>query len=255
MHETVCYKKPFLKEVIFKADFPTIVQGVEKGLSGELTKLILKKFPVSEPQKAQTQEFQFKGGSSFEAKSTEIMQWVFHGGNREKTLNITQDAFTYSNRAYSTYENLLDDINSPMEQFYKDFKGITAGRLGMRYVNVIDVKEDNPLEWSEYINEDMLGIIDFNQDSEHLTRMFHILEYNYDGLCIKFQFGIANPDYPATIRKKQFVLDIDAYMHGAFEYSDVADFIQAAHEKIQSIFENSITQATRDLMRPQANEE
>jgi len=253
MYEDVCYKSPFLKEVIFKADFPTLVQGVEKGLSAKLSNIILRKFPLSEPQKAHAQEFQFSGGTNFQAKSTEIMQWVFHSQKRDRTLSVTQDAFSYTNRAYKSYENLLEDVDEPLKCFYGDYKGITAGRLGLRYVNVINIPDENPLEWRDYLHEDMLGIIDFNQDKDYLTRMFHILEYNYDGLSIKFQFGIANPDYPATIRKKQFVLDIDAYSHGAFEYSDFHDFIEQAHSKIQSLFETSITDKTRELMRPIEN--
>lgn len=93
MYEDVCYKSPFLKEVIFKADFPTRVQGVEKGLSAKLSNLILRKFPLSEPQKAHAQEFQFSGGTNFQAKSTEIMQWLFHSQKRDKTLAVTQDSF------------------------------------------------------------------------------------------------------------------------------------------------------------------
>ena len=160
---------------------------------------------------------------------------------------------SYTSRGYKTYENLLEDIDAPLKEFFSDYKDLTSGRLGLRYVNVIEVDDGNPLEWKEYLNEDMLGIIDFNQDKEFLTRMFHILEHNFDGLLVKFQFGIANPDYPAPVRKKQFVLDIDAYSHGAFEYGDISDFVAQAHEKIQSLFETSITDKTRDLMRPEQN--
>lgn len=249
MYEHVCYKNPFLKEVIFKADFPTLLQSVEKGLSAKVSNYILKNFPLSEPQKAHAQEFQFSGGSNFQAKSQEIMQWIFHSEKRDKSLAITPNAFSYTNRSYKTYEYLLEDVNRPLEAFFNDHKDLAASRLGLRYVNVIDIKDENPLEWKSYLNEDMLGIIDFNQDKDHLTRMFHILEYNFDGLLVKFQFGIANPDYPAPVRKKEFVLDIDAYSHGAFEYKDIADFMEQAHKKIQSIFETSITDNTRKLMR------
>lgn len=251
MYDDVCYQKPFLKEVIFKADFPTLLQEIEKGLPGKVSKSILKRFPLSEPQKAHAQEFQFSGGSNFQAKSMEIMQWIFHSMKREKTLAITQEAFAYTNRAYSSYEDMLEDINGPLSDFFGSYKEQTASRLGLRYVNVIEIPGGNPLEWKDYINEDMLGIIDFNKNKEFLTRMFHILEYNYEGLAVKFQFGIANPDYPAPVRKKQFVLDIDAYSHGAFDSGDIPNFISQAHEKIQSLFEESITQKTRLLMRPE----
>lgn len=69
---------------------------------------------------------------------------------------------------------------------------------------------------------------------------------------MKQQFGIANPDYPAVIRKKQFVIDIDAYAHGVFELADIKQFLVDSHSKIQDIFEKSITDETRALMKKKA---
>jgi len=248
MYEGVCYKKPFLKEVIFKIDFPSPLVSISKGLPPKLTKEILSKFPIAEPQKAQSQELLFSG-SEVQSKTSEIMQWVFHGESRKKSLIITPDAISYTNQSYKTYENLTEDIESVLNVFFEETKDIAAGRAGLRYVNVLDIKEDNPLIWKEYINEGILGVIDFHDENQYLTRAFHILEYNFDGLAVKHQFGIANPDFPAVVRKKQFVIDIDAYSHGAFEFIDIKNFISDAHSKIQDIFEKSITDKTREIMK------
>lgn len=43
------------------------------------------------------------------------------------------------------------------------------------------------------------------------------VEYNFGEIYLKCQFGIANPDYPALIKRRQFILDIDAYSAGAYE--------------------------------------
>jgi uncharacterized protein (TIGR04255 family) len=250
MYENVCYKTPFLKEVIFRIDFPSPIDGVEKQLSNKLTKAILEKFPISEPQKAHAQEFQFSG-PSFQAKTSEIMQWVFHGKNREKSLTIEPASLVISVRDYKTYENFIADFKHILTVLFDEYKEIAVGRIGLRYVNLIDLNEPEPLEWKVYVNEDILGIIDFHEEKKFLTRVFHIVEYNFDGLSVKYQFGIANPDYPAQIKKKQFVLDIDAYSHGAFDFGDILNCVNDAHEKIQDIFERSITNKTRQLMKQQ----
>ncbi len=122
MYEDVCYKKPFLKGVIFRADFPTLVQGVEKRLSAEVSKSILCKFPLSEPQKAHAQEFQFLVWFQLSSKNSEIMQWIFHNQDRNRTLAITQNAFSYTSRKYKTYENLLEDIDAPLKEFFETTK-------------------------------------------------------------------------------------------------------------------------------------
>lgn len=250
MYDDASYKKTFLKDVIFKLDFPTPIEKIEKGLTGRLNKVILSKFPLSEPQKAQSQEFQFSG-SNFQAKTSEIMQWVFHGKDREKTLIINPAALSYTNKKYVSFEELKDDVTSVLDTFFSEYQDVAAGRVGLRYINVIDLKDGDPLAWDEYVNERMLGVFDFYEGREFLTRAFHILEYNFDGLSVKFQFGIANPDFPAPIKKKQFILDIDAFSRGAFELSDVKTFIDSAHDKIQDFFEKSITQKTRGLMEPE----
>ncbi|GAW87814.1 conserved hypothetical protein [Bathymodiolus platifrons methanotrophic gill symbiont] len=248
MYENVCYKTLFLKEVIFRIDFPSPLEGIEKQLPNKLTKAILEKFPISEPQKTHAQEFQF-AGPNFQSKTSEIMQWVFHGENRKKSLTIEPTSFVILVRDYKSYEDFIEDFNHILTVLFNENKDITAGRVGLRYVNLIDLNEPEPLEWKKHVNEQILGIIDFHEEKQFLTRIFHIVEYNFDGLSVKYQFGIANSDYPAQIKKKQFVLDIDAYSHGAFDYGDILNCVEDAHVKIQDIFERSITDETRQLMK------
>lgn len=131
MYEEVRYKNPFLKEVAFKVDFPSPLQGIEKGLPSNLMKEVLSRFPISEPQKAHAQELQFSG-DVVQAKTSEIMQWVFHGNSREKSLIITPDAFSYTNRSYETYEKLVEDIIEILNVFFNELKNVTAGRVGLR---------------------------------------------------------------------------------------------------------------------------
>ena len=52
------------------------------------------------------------------------------------------------------------------------------------------------------------------------------------------------------IKQKQFVLDIDAYFQGALDKEDVTKSFETAHSKIQELFESSITEKTRELMKP-----
>ncbi|MCU7874993.1 MAG: TIGR04255 family protein [Candidatus Thiodiazotropha sp. (ex Lucinoma borealis)] len=252
MYETTCYEESFLKEVIFRVDFPSPIESIEKTVPKGLGKAILNRFPISEPRKAHTQEFQFTG-PSFQAKSTELTQWVYFGKEREKSLILEPGSLVISIKEYKSYEELIDDIKDVLEAFFEAFSDTSVARVGLRYVNLIDLKEPEPLSWAEHINEEILGIIDFHDEKQNLTRVFHIVEYNFDGLAVKYQFGLANPDYPALIKKKQFVMDIDAYSNGSFDFGDVMSGIGDAHEKVQEIFEKSITEKLRQTMKPKDN--
>lgn len=178
------------------------------------------------------------------------MQWVYHGRNREKTLTITPDIFLIRNQKYASFEAFHEDFDHVLKTLFEAQNDLSVSRVGLRYINVLDTPGDEPLAWADYVNQGMLGIIDMHKGVETLTRAFHIVEFNYDGQQVKFQFGIANPDYPAPIRRRQFVLDIDSYFTGALTQEDVAHCVDNAHEKIQALFEESITENTRSLMKP-----
>lgn len=137
-----------------------------------------------------------------------------------------------------------------MRIFCEVFPEIRANRIGLRYINVLEVDEDhqNPLDWGKFVDSKLLGITDFHK-KERLSRAFQILEYNFDEDSLKFQAGIANPDYPAKIKRRQFVLDIDASSIGAFEFQEMIAKVNVGHGRIQELFEASITDATRDAMK------
>ncbi|HEO1398272.1 TIGR04255 family protein [Legionella bozemanae] len=247
MSKNINYKKPFLKEVILRIDFPVPTPGLEKPIPENILKIILKNFPISEPQKLLTHELQLSI-DNVKSKQSEITEWVFHSNERDKTLKISSSSMIIVVKKYTSFENLYVISKDVIEALYKKFKELIVNRIGLRYVNIIEPGGSDPLSWADYINEKMLGIIDFNERKDSITRAFHILEYNFNDIRVKFQFGIANPDYPAIIKKKQFVLDIDSYANGAFELQEILANIEAAHEKVQEIFESSITDKTRHMM-------
>lgn len=250
MYENICYKKPFLKEVIFRIDFPSPIEGLGSNLPRTISKLALKKFPISEPQKVQAQSFKISA-TNVESQKKETTQWVFHGKNRNKHLTIIENAIIFSYKKYKSYENFIEETKDIVDEFFKKYQKLSVSRVGLRYVNIIELNENDPLSWEEYINEGMSGVIDFYGNKNNITRSFHILEYNFDGQSVKYQFGIANPDYPAVVKRKHFVLDLDSYFNGAIEQNEIYECTERAHDKIQDLFEKSITDKTRSLMVPE----
>lgn len=251
MHEKVCYKKPYLKEVIFRLDFGSRIEAFIRALPPKIAKAALQVFPLFEPQKEKRQEIKVSP-NTFQTKTEDSMKWIYHGRNREKTLAITAESFIITNRKYQSFEAFRADFHHVLNALFEECKDLSVARVGLRYVNILDIPGDDPLAWSDYVNEEMLGIIDMHKDAQALIRVFHIVEFNYDGQHVKFQFGIANPDYPASIKRKQFVLDIDSSFTGALAQDDISRCVDSAHEKIQELFEESVTSRTRTLMEPSA---
>ena len=78
---------------------------------------------------------------------------------------------------------------------------------------------------------------------------------NKDGLVfpplrrVKLVVKMLNPDFPAPMSQKLFVLDFDAYYHGPQDYDDLVKNIDIFHERIQELFENLIKGPLREKMQ------
>lgn len=246
MINEICYKNSFLKDVIFRVDFPTPLKNITESVSPNLARAIMKSFPIAEPQTIQAQDVKIDH-EGVTTSTEEVKKWVYHGKEREKTLFLDYQSVTMSIQKYKTYDAAFGEFKLILDAIFEENKGLFSSRIGVRYINSIDLNEGNPLEWDEYINANILGIVSFHH-TEYISRVFHILEFNFDGQSLKCQFGIPNPDYPAVIKRKQFVLDLDSYFSGVFELAEIYESIESCHQRIQEFFEKSITDKTRDLM-------
>ncbi len=252
LYETICYEKSFLKEVVVRIDFPSLPNDMTTTLPKTLENAIIANFPIPEPRTAQVHEV-LMSETTVQTSRTETKEWVFHGKDRDKTLIVGCNYFTLSIKKYKNYENLLSDIKAPLDALYQHASAVSANRIGLRYINVIESKKDsNPLNWKGQINKDMLALLNLQNNGHTLSRVFSVLEFNVDGLMLKSQFGIPNPDYPAPIKQKQFVIDLDAYVFGSFSREEINTTLGSAHFIIQDFFEKSITDKVRNIMKKQS---
>jgi uncharacterized protein (TIGR04255 family) len=76
----------------------------------------------------------------------------------------------------------------------------------------------------------------------------HVAELQSGDIDVRFQFGMPNPDYPAVIKRPQFVLDMDAYVKTSHDLGGSVQYIEQAHSLIQELFERSIADKLRRHM-------
>lgn len=252
-YDKVCYGKTFLKEVILRIDFPAPLPALKKTIPAKVYKAALSRFPVSESQKVQAQELQFSA-TGISTNSREEMQWVFNGKEREKTLVIAPQHMVYSTRDYKSFEEMTEDFFHVLNVLRFVESELVISRVGLRYVNIIELSDGHPLDWKGYVDDSLLGMFGFNGRQANLSRVFHVLEYNFDEINLKCQLGVANPDYPAVVRRRQFVLDLDASSVSVYELDDLQKVISDAHSLVQDFFETSIGEQTRKLLKQRKNE-
>lgn len=245
------YKKHFLSRVIVRIDFASPIETINRKVPKQLSIKALKLFPIQDPPKTYV-ETVFKISTDEGAKKKEEITrkvWVFHGKDRDKRLELAPTHFLFDIRNYSTYEEMKEQFLSLVEILSDENEEMVIKRLGLRYINNIELKESEPTKWEKYINKNMLSCFKVHDKKNIILRAMNTLIFRYNGISMRFRYGMNNPDFPAKIKRKVFVLDLDAYYEGLVEIKNVQNNLDISHEIIQETFEKSITEELRKKMK------
>jgi uncharacterized protein (TIGR04255 family) len=245
----IFYGKNFVKEVVARVDFLNPLPGVDIALPVPLTEEAIRTFPIAEPREAVRRQMQF-GPEGVTSSEEKIKEWNFHGKERTKHLTIGGQAVLVQHTVYETFDVVKAEFVGILGRVAELFEGIQAQRVGLRYINAIDLPEPNPTDWSAYLAPQLLSLFAFPPEPERfaLSRLFHNLELSFETFNLRYRFGMHNPDYPARIRQKVFTLDLDAYTHSVIDMRGAARLFDDFHLKIQQYFELSITENLRRIM-------
>ena len=240
----ICYKKNYITEAIARIDFINPIDELLESIPKDLSEKVGDRFPVVESRDITQSHINFsKGGST--TTEEKMKEWFFWNRERNRRISINKKWMILVQNRYSTFEDFEGEFAFAIKTLCEKYPSLTINRFGVRYINNIRLREPGPLDWEEYINADLISSIKIPKDKDKISRTFHNLEMNYTDFNVRFNFGIHNPDYPAIIKQKVFVLDIDAYNSSVQTKEDVIANIRIYHDKIQELFEYSITDAFR----------
>ena len=247
------YDSPFLKEVIVRLDFSYPIMKLAKTLPPRLKNIALESFPISEPQEFFGKELLITKEATKEKILSEGTNWLFHNLDRQKTLIIANNNVNISYKKYDSFDVLKQEFLQIVEELLSSYDDLQGKRIGLRYINDIKLSESDVLDWNNYLDERLLNSLTFPQEPSKICRAFNNLELNFGDLIVRFQYGMHNPDYPAPIRKKKFILDYDAYYQGPMNLEDIKQSLDKFHLNIKAIFEQSIKNKLRILMEARNN--
>ncbi len=247
------YEKNHLSQVIFRVDFPTISEFNTTKLK-EFQKLINTEFPILQEQKTPRINFGLGENQNFEAKGIGNLVWIFVSRDNTVKASIENNNLTLELTKYISFEELFPKIELIVNSLFKIFPETISTRLGLRYINEINLDEDNPYDWSNYINENLIrGISFFDTTTSPLSKYISLLQVKEENFDLTFKFGIPNSFFPGKIIKKEFVLDYDCYTTDTLEKENILVKVKEFNEKITSLFELSIEQGLRDEMGLKSN--
>jgi uncharacterized protein (TIGR04255 family) len=246
----ICYKRNFLKQVVARIDLAVPIENTGTKLKPSFIRGVLKDFPIDEPREIIGHELQLSAKETT-AKKHLSKDWVFYSKNRDKRLCIREN-FAYieiKDFKYDKYENFFSSFKLLLDTLYGNYD-IVVNRFGLRYVNEmsVDKPKENRFEWGDYINNKYLTMFDVPKNKTDISRAIQLLEMNYGETKFRFQCGMPNPDYPAKIVKKMFLLDYDCYITGLLEKDAIEKCFYDFHSIIQKYFEESIKDKMRDIL-------
>lgn len=241
------YKKNYLKQVIIRIDFLNPIQSLNTEFPIVLGSIIKNFFPIAEPKDVLARELQFTL-DKIDTKETKIKEWNFFGKERDKKLTISQNSMVIIFNIYRTFDDFINPFKSVVDVLFKLFKELQINRVGLRYINNIELSDRFIFNWRNYLNKDLLCIFNIPDDKTKIAKAFHNLEFNYGSYNLRFQYGMHNPDYPSPIKKKTFILDYDAYYEGILTREDIEEKVPIFRKEIKRLFEKSIGEKLRKKM-------
>jgi uncharacterized protein (TIGR04255 family) len=242
--EHICYKRNFITEAICKIDFLNSIEALNENLPKEFSDAVKIHFPIAELRIVTNNNVVI---SDNEVKNIQenIKEWNFWNKDRTRRIILTKTSLFLAQTRYTTFADFKDEFSIAFNSLCCIYKDLIINRFGVRFVNNIRVLEEAPLSWNDYIAPQLIASIEIPKDKDKISRSFHTLEMTYETYNLRFNYGIHNPDYPAIIKQKVFILDIDVYQVGIQNKEDVIENLPVFQSKIQEFFETSITEKFR----------
>lgn len=247
--ESQHYEQNFLKSVIVRADFAAPMIGMTDVWPTAVTKAVLRQFPIEEEHatvQMSTQSLVAGVLSQPELKNeTEVH---YYSLDRNKHLGLGRGFLFVEISKYEGFSGLTQLFEPVVRELFGATLDLAIKRLGLRYINVVTARGEDPLQWSGFINPRLSSMLGFVKDSNRITRAMGNMEFNFDGIGLRLQYGVFNPDYPAVVKRKEFILDIDASSPGLTSYEQFMEQLVTLHGHVTTVFELAIGERLRKAM-------
>jgi len=255
--EYMNYEKDFLSNVIVRADFlsPNALAG-QTELPEAIIKLCKDKCPTPVVSEIQNQEIAFNPvGISITQAPTIMKEWHFVNSEKTLQITITPNCLLVQNaNSYLGYDVIGDLFVKIFNELIKEFPELQVIRLGLRYVNNINLNaqsenNDSLVDFlSKYFETDLVKGLSVSVDEKQITRQLSNIEIKYEDCSLIFRWGVFNSNYPTPIKNKEFLLDYDVYATGALDVTSIEETLNTFHDKASEWFEKSITEEFRNIL-------
>jgi uncharacterized protein (TIGR04255 family) len=246
----VRYQSTFLSQVILRLDYGRLV-ALQIDRESPFTQDMRARYPVVKSSQA-TQLSVTMGAQGMNVGQQGSGWMRSHATeNAQRTVTLAPDflAIEYGAGQYRDFAEFREQAAFVLQTFRKHFGAVQFNRIGLRYVNEITLNDGGPLDWDGLINSALVTSVKAGMvNGLRMTRSIHQLIAIKDDITVILNYGINNPDYPNPVARRQFILDLDCYISGLIESSDLERRISDVNTLTEVLFEHSIEDGLRSKM-------
>jgi len=241
------YKKNYLAKVAFRLDFTEncIIDSLDNYYD-----VIKDRFPIKEEKEGMTGLLQlnFKSGD-VKNESEKMTSWLFSNDEKTKRIEVNSKFLYLEYDKYTDKKELFEDIKNVVQVFIKQHEVKHFNRIGLRFINEIKLSENEQLDWTNYINDNLISNITFvKENNKKLARALGLLVFKEEMGNVNFNYGMWNSEYPNEINRKEFILDYDCFSRLGITDEEIYDLAEHFHGYIEDLFEVSIKEKFRNLL-------
>jgi len=221
------YKRNFLRQAVCELRFPTLMELGDPRPPASLVKALRKEFPILELSNEVTVGI---GGTG--SNNTHLFRSV----KRTWTVSLKQSALSVETTAYTDYAHMRERVLHVVEAASKVIDTDFFTRIGLRYINIIDIDSDPVDGW---VNADLVAPLlskNFTGIQEYAGKLQLAA---IDGGCLLQHGVILKPKHASEERRPEYFLDIDSYRNEIL-LSDTGPALDAMHTQVFDMFDLAI---------------
>lgn len=241
------YKTNYLSKVIVRLDFNPILV-LQKETPADFQDKIRSILPYFEEQNVIQHTTRFQSDVR-EDETRPIKNWIFNDRETRERYKIilNYQFFTIEDYDYTTLEDFLEVIELVENSFYTSYENVVYSRLGLRYINEINLPKGNPFQWDGFISPSLFAGIKAIEPKDTISRAMSQIVFTKETHSIVFNYGMFNSEFPSPIARKEFILDYDASTK-EISRDKLKESVQLFNEDIVEMFESHIGDSLRDKM-------
>ncbi len=252
MEHHVYTNNPLL-EVVLQLRFPTILMIGTK-VPDEFQEAIREDYPSFHEGTTSQNTIMFNvnpanGILPPAIQSQQFKNYSFVSGDEKYKIDLTNSFISLSTHGYVSWDDFIQHLKKPVEEFIRIYKPAFFERIGLRYIDGLSKTklrvEDK--EWKDLVNGNWLGVLS-DQEDKDVQLSNSQAEYFLDNKEILVRINaILGKDKERG--ENIFIIDSDVIKIKKSQINEYENAINKLHGYSWKIFDSMITDVTRNAMK------